>query len=510
MKKTFSACLLALPLLMACGNRPALQADVYPAPGAKQINPDTHLTLKFNAVPTVGDSGFVRIFDARTDELVDSLNLRVPAGPTQSREYAPDCDYTKVPYDYARTFVPTNRNTVPGTPSGTAEPTPPDYQLTIIGGFTDAFHFYPILVRDSTAVIYPHNNMLEYGKQYYVTVDNGVISLPDNSFTGVTKAHRWTFTTKAQAPQRTDTLVVDCQGNGDFNTLQGALDFIPDFSEQPTVILVKAGDYEELVYTRNKKNVKIKGEGMDCTKIHYANNEVFNPHPLTVKTNEWTGTFPSRRAAFMLDNCTDIVMEDLTVATDLTGQAEGLLVNGERIALYRVHIIGSGDALQANGTLYMESCELDGGGDTILGRGTVFAYRSNFRNEGSPFSYVRNTAGNHGDIFVECTFSTYTGRLANYGRTKASRGKGYPDAEFVLINCRVKDIIPEGWGNIGYKSARMYEYNTCDMLTGQPVDVSKRDPWSRQLTLPKDADLIKYYQTPSCVLKGWTPETQIK
>lgn len=57
--------------------------------------------------------------------------------------------------------------------------------------------------------------------------------------------------------------------------------------------------------------------------------------------------------------------EDITIATDLKGQAEGLLLNGERIALYRVHIIGSGDALQANGTIYMESCELDGGGDTI-------------------------------------------------------------------------------------------------------------------------------------------------
>ena len=74
---------------------------------------------------------------------------------------------------------------------------------------------------------------------------------------------------------------------------------------------------------------------MDRTRVHYANNEVFNPHPLTVKTNEWPGTFPSRRAAFMLDNCSDILLEDLTIATDLHGQAEGLLLNGERIALYK-------------------------------------------------------------------------------------------------------------------------------------------------------------------------------
>ncbi len=184
-----------------------------------------------------------------------------------------------------------------------------------------------------------------------------------------------------------------------------------------------------------------------------------------MKTNEWPGTFPSRRAAFMLDNCKDIVIEDMTIATDLKGQAEGLLINGERIALYRVHIIGSGDALQANGTIYMESCELDGGGDTILGRGSLFAYKSNFRNGGGPFSWVRNTAGNHGNVFVECTFSTEDGKQADYGRTKSNHGSAYPDAEFVLIDCKVKNIIPEGWSSIGAKTAKMYEYNTCDMVT---------------------------------------------
>ena len=46
----------------------------------------------------------------------------------------------------------------------------------------------------------------------------------------------------------------------------------------------------------NKWNVKIKGAGMADTKVHYANNEVFNPHPLTVKNQmKWPGniSFPS-------------------------------------------------------------------------------------------------------------------------------------------------------------------------------------------------------------------------
>lgn len=481
-----------------------------PARGARDVNPDTHLVLTFDAVPTLGTSGFVRLFDAETGALVDSLDLSVPAGPTASRTYGPECDYAPVPYDYARTSVPTNRDTRPGTPSGTAEPTPPDYQLTIIGGFTDAFHFHPVLVRDSSAVIYLHNNMLEYGRRYRVTVDPGVLTLPDGSFDGISAADDWSFRTKTAAPVRTDTLMVSADGRGDFSTVQGALDFIPDFGTTPVVILVAAGDYEEIVYARNKRHVTIRGAGMDRTKVHYANNEVFNPHPLTVKTNEWPGTFPSRRAAFMLDNCSDIVLEDLTVATDLRGQAEGLLLMGERIALYRVHIIGSGDALQANGTIYMEGCRLDGGGDTILGRGSLFAYRCDFRNDGGPFTWVRNTAGNHGDIFVECTFATGNGRMADYGRTKANHGTTYPDAELVFIDCRVKNIIPAGWSAIGAPTATMLEYGTRDLETGEPVDVLQRHAYSRQLDAVRDAALIEAYRDPAHTLKGWQPCRQLR
>ena len=496
-------------LCAACSSRIPQNVTLTPAPQAQGINPDTHLVLAFTDTPTLGDSGLIRIFDADTHQLVDSLDMSIPAGPTEGRTYGPECTYTQVPYDYTRSAMPTNRDTRPGTPSGTAEPTPPDYQLTIIGGFTDAFHFYPVIIHDSVATIYPHNNLLQYGHRYYVTIDEGVLSLPDGSFRGIGAKDGWCFSTKAAAPSHCDTLVVDGTGQGDFNTLQGALDFVPDFSERPTLILVRPGDYEELVYARNKSNLTIRGAGMEQTRVHYANNEVFNPHPLTVKTNERPGTFPSRRAAVMLDNCHDIVLEDITFATDLQGQAEGLLLNGERIALYRVYIVGSGDALQANGTIYMESCEMDGGGDTILGRGSLFAYRSHFRNSGGAFTWVRNTTGHHGDVFVECTFATADGRQADYGRSKLNHGAEYPDAELVFIDCRVQNIIPEGWSQIDWKSNRAYEYNTRDLQSGEPVDVSRRHPYSRQLHAQRDAALIANYRTPAFVLNGWQPATQL-
>lgn len=64
------------------------------------------------------------------------------------------------------------------------------YQLTIIGGFTDAFHFYPVIIRDSTATVYPHNNLLEYGRTYYVEIDPGVLVLKDGGFNGISGKKR--------------------------------------------------------------------------------------------------------------------------------------------------------------------------------------------------------------------------------------------------------------------------------------------------------------------------------
>ena len=168
--------------------------------------------------------------------------------------------------------------------------------------------------------------MLDYGHTYYVTVDPEVFSTSKGRFKGISKKDGWRFSVRPSAPSAENRrLIVAADGSGDFNTLQGAMDFIPDFNDDHWTVFIKNGDYEELVYFRNKRNVTIEGESRDGVYVHYANNEVFNPHPDDVSTNEWLGTFPSRRAAFMMDNCTGMVLRNFTVATTLVGQAEGLL-----------------------------------------------------------------------------------------------------------------------------------------------------------------------------------------
>jgi pectinesterase len=479
-----------------------------PGNNAVDVNPDTHLELIFPCRPVLGNKGKIRIFDKADNRMVDSLDLSIPPGPvTPNRNQVP---YTPAPYKYVSGHF-TNANIRPGTPSGDALPNPDTFQLTIIGGFTDAFHFYPVIIHDSTATIYTHNNLLEYNKSYYVQIDSGVLNLKDFCFSGIPGKTGWTFTTKrAPPPPNSEQFVVAADGNGDFNTIQGAVDYIPDTNSSRVTIFIKNGMYEEIVYFRNKTNLTFLGEDRDKVTVCYANNEVFNPHPSNIATNEWPGTFPSRRAAFMGDNSSGIYLVNFTIRSinEKPAQAEGLLLMGEHNIVSNVSIFGSGDALQVNGSVYLVDSRITGYGDNILGRGPAFFDNCELISMAGPHMWIRNTETNHGNVFLNCRFTTIGGVETVIARAPTNHGINYPYCEAVLINCSLEGISPEGWGPVGgeTKNIHFWEYNSRNITDGQPVDVSRRLNVSRQLTMEHDTLIIARYSDPAYVLGGWTPE----
>jgi pectinesterase len=477
-----------------------------PARGAANVNPDAHLKLVFPKPPVPGKVGRIRIYDAADDRLVDVLDMSVPAGPTAPTP-SPDATYTPVPYEYGSGSF-TNADTKAGTPSGKALPTPDEFQLTIIGGFTDAFHFYPVIVKDNTATIYPHNNLLEYGRTYYVEIDPGVLTVGGGEFPGVAGKNGWRFTTKKIPPSPGSVrLTVSADGMGDFDTVQGAVDFIPESHPGRITVFVRNGTYEEIVYFRNKTDITIMGEDRDKTVVCYQNSEIFNPHPVNIKTNEVPGTFPSRRAAFAADHASGVHLVNLTIRNTAYGQAEALLLNGEKFIVSHVAIVGSGDALQSNGTAYYADSRIVGDGDTILGRGPAF-FRDCGLSSLGPYMWIRNTEANHGNVFVNCTFKTRGDRPTVLARSPTNGGKNYPYSEAVLIDCLLSGIDPVGWGEIGGDAShvRYWEYNSRNLDDGLPADTSRRHPASRRLETESDAESIAAYRDPAYVLSGWNPE----
>ncbi|HXE06791.1 MAG TPA: pectinesterase family protein [Acidobacteriaceae bacterium] len=524
--------LLSLVTVFAANTASAQSLTLFPANRATHVNPDTHLVLTFPAAPTIGASGQIRIYDAAGHKLVDTLDMSIPAGPDPSRRITAPPATPPAPPRQLDASIPTS----PTTTTPAVRTIPADlhnYQLVTIGGLED-FHFYPIIVHGNVATIYPHNHALTYGHRYIVEIDAEVF--PNSAFSG---RKTWSFTTKPAAPAATSTRVtVSADGTGDFSTVQGAIDFVPDTPSHRVIIFVRNGNYEEIVFFRNKADITIEGEDRDKVQIGYGNNSGFNP-PMPG---------PSRRCAFSAYNSTGIILRTFSVTNYFYGQAEGLLVSGSRNIVDRVNITGSGDALNLRGSVYLTDSRIIGDGDTILGVGPAFFNHCEIQSMG-PFMWIRNTDANHGNVFLNCTFIARDRRAvtpqtpsvsssaltsaqtaapaapprsaapqqanaarpmgAVFARLPMNHGLNYPYAEAVLINCKLKGIPAAGWGPIDADPAHLHlwEFNSTD-LNGDPIDISQRHPDSKQLTQPVDAKTIADYSNPAFVLGGWNPDVR--
>src|SRR5262245_66536567 len=103
-------------LLAASASAQLKSVTRFPADNATGVNPDTHLVLTFPSAPTLGKSGQIRIYEAGTNKLVDTLDMSIPPGPTKPAS-GPAAPYTPAPYEYVSGRF-TNLINVPVTQSG--------------------------------------------------------------------------------------------------------------------------------------------------------------------------------------------------------------------------------------------------------------------------------------------------------------------------------------------------------------------------------------------------------
>jgi pectin methylesterase-like acyl-CoA thioesterase len=459
----------------------AAAPDRFPAHRASNVSPDTHLVLTFPVPPRAGTSGRIQVFDVSTGQVVDTLDLAIPAGP------APAAGGADTPI------------TAPSAAELAAQ-----YQKTVIGGFTEGFHFHPVIVRGNAATIYLHNNVLTYGRTYEVQIEKGAIEA--EGFAGVARG-AWRFQTRARAPSiERGRLVVAADGSGDFTTVQGAVDAIPSDTAKRITVFIKSGRYEEIVYFRHKRDITFLGESRDRTIVGYANNERFNGGPPGVRTHEVASSFPYRRAAFMADRSTGIHLENFTLEnfTPFGGsQAEALILSGGRNSVRRVTLRSHQDTVQFNDSVYVEDCDIQGDVDFIWGRGPAFFRNTVLRQlSRGPYMWIRSTDASHGFVFDRCRFETALGATSPLlGRNT----ENYPASEVVLLDSVLGDIDPVAWQLPANADRMRYlEFRSTRVADGKPADVSQRHPASRQLDAERDAEMIAKYRNPAWVL-GWEP-----
>ncbi|WP_419998994.1 pectinesterase family protein [Streptomyces boninensis] len=401
---------------------------------------------------------------------------------------------------------------------------PGTYQKSIGGALTDygevhRWFYEPVVLGGDgrNAAIYLHYP-LDPGQEYYVTLDEGFF----RGQPAIDDPQAWRFTTRDHPAPGSGRLTVDQGGDGDFCTVQGAVDFVPEHNTKDVRIDVAPGTYREIVYVpQTKPHLSVRGSGAGRTVIGYPNNSVLNGDAAMSDVPARQSYCPRRvlpqpdrfncwRAAFGVD-ADDFRLADATIhnTTPKGGsQAEAFRGNGDKIVLDRVRVLSHQDSLRLQGRAFVTDSYIEGDVDFVWGTGGVFVQDTELKSLGTGYvSQVRNAEDGPGNVFL---------------RTKLTRADGVPDGSVLLG--RIDDRFPGsqvafldtqmdahidavGWGLTGFDCAageklRFWEHGSTD-LDGRPLDVSGRLPCSRQL----DAAEAAKWRDPATLLDGWDPRS---
>jgi pectin methylesterase-like acyl-CoA thioesterase len=417
-----------------------------PTNGSTGICYDTPLSITFDQPPTLNNIGAIKIYNVTNSATpVDTMNLAL--GNPQSRT---------------------------------------------IGGVV--LNAYPVLISGNTAVIYPHSGVMTSNQTFYVTIDDGAFTDSTGAyFAGITATNVWQFTTKPTGPANPTNIVVAVDGSGDFATVQGAIDFVPNGNTTPTLINIRNGTYVEINRLNSKNSITFRGQDRHQTVISYANDDNLNG-----------GT--AGRPMFGVLGANDIAIENLTLTNstpnggsqaealyvnvvkrfifcnaDLDSYQDTLLVNnnGDQAYFQDSHIQGNTDFIWGEGTAFFTNCEIE----TLTSGGSV-----NYEN----ITQARTVAGTNGFSFFKCQLTRLNNTITYGG---LGRDLGFTDGNVAYINCLI-DAHIVGWNTV---DARYWEYGNSNITATAAVSyngtqLAGTDP---NLTNAETATLWLY---------GWQPQ----
>lgn len=280
--------------------------------------------------------------------------------------------------------------------------------------------------------------------------------------------------------------IVAHDGSGDFTTVQAAIDAVPDYRKNQTVIFIRNGQYKEkLILPASKTNVKFVGEHWKKTILTYDD--------YASKKNrfgEEIGTTGSSSFFIFGDDfhAVNITFEN---ASGPVGQAVAVRVDGDRVRFDHCRFLGFQDTLYPHGEKsrqYYKDCYIEGTTDFIFGWSTAFFEDCTiFCKDGGHYLTAASTVQGqaHGFIFKNCRITGDAPEKSFYlGRPWR------PYAKTVFINCFLDEHIkPEGWHNWNKPDAEKTAYYAEHRSIGPGANPAGRVKWSHQLS---DEEAKKY------------------
>lgn len=245
-------------------------------------------------------------------------------------------------------------------------------------------------------------------------------------------------------------LVVDKTGKGDFKSIQGAINSLPDSSATPRTIFIRNGIYKEKLYIE-KANIILEGEERAQVII-----------TASIARDEWRcGHTDDWGVATLNVGANDLTLKHLTVVNSFgfdhkwppviycaadTGENKlrQLKKDGHQMALRTMNLATrlaavdchfkafGGDTVSpwetGNGMWYFKDCIMEGGVDFYCPRGWAWAENCTFTSHSGTAAIWHDGSGNKDSktVLVNCRFGGFDG---------FQLGRYHKDAQFYLINC---------------------------------------------------------------------------
>ena len=438
---------------------------------------DSPLLLKLDSAPELGTSGYIKVFDS-ADNQVDAINLADLAGVTIREDGQ---------------MIPKTQITGSTLYNTTLDAVKSASRWRII-------HYTPLRIKGNTLEIKLHNGVLDFGKEYYVTVDEGVVK----GHKGVAKGE-CKFKTKAR-PSSTSELSVKADGSGDFCTVQGAVSFAGTLGKDNAVVIaIASGTYNETLFIRDKNNLTLRGAGRSNTIIAYANNESYESGSGGSSTSKPAigsaiGS-SGGRGVILAESCDNLVFENLTMKNTFgqeKGQAEVIYFNSSyKMTIENCALHSLQDTFLCKGTVYVHNSLIAGHCDFIWGYPKACLFEDcEIRAEAAGYivqARVQN-ASDKGFVFLNCKLTAASGVKdgAMYLARSAGDTKLYDNVTYV--NCTMSPVIAAaGWytspapnpssptATSGWK-----EYGSKD-VSGNALNVGARSAYGRVLSAEEAA-----------------------
>lgn len=306
--------------------------------------------------------------------------------------------------------------------------------------------------------------------------------------------------------------IVDPNGNGDYTSIQAAIDAVPSNRTEPYLIFVAKGTYQEFVNVpKIKPFIHLIGQDKETTIITRTLTSASNASGDGGEEawqyswrNEANQSERFQEAVTMI-YATDFYAENISFENKwgiekLIGpMAEAMYTANDRIAFNNCKFRSFQDTWQTkvqssadngvNARHYATNCWIEGAVDYFYGNGNVLIENTTLYNVryGSVITAANHTAETKwGYVFNNCTVDginkvdpdKYGTASLDYIAGKGvaqTLGRPWQNSPITLfLNTKLKfDIDPAGWRDMGAVPALYAEYNTTDKK-GKAVDMSKR------------------------------------